>query len=252
VPTSTLRGRTRCESWARNGRRAWRRSRPNATDPRLRGFDRECASFSPKRAGAQGAARCVIADSEHDPSKNGAGARQAGRRPGNPSRRLDGVRGAKPRTAALLFSCGDAKTVKRLTPVLRAYPPMWSTPAASEQRRWRRPEHLNPVGMPVADHEGSRRATHGVDVRGPAPALLMSSCARRPSRKMGNADEGLAEDDMAIVPEMAAEAGHRAAAARAEPGGLPRTQAAALQVGPVRPLGASRASFVRCRAQALA
>src|SRR5260221_14572689 len=59
-----------------------------------------------------------------------------------------------------------------------------------------------------ADHEGLALARHyGADVEALRRALLMSSCANGPLEKWGSQTMAWAEDDMAIVAEMAAQAG---------------------------------------------
>src|SRR5260221_3843408 len=59
-----------------------------------------------------------------------------------------------------------------------------------------------------ADHEGLALARHyGADVEVLRRALLRSSCANGPLDKWGSQTMAWAEDDMAIVAEMAAEAG---------------------------------------------
>jgi len=99
--------------------------------------------------------------------------------------------------------------VERLKPVLASY----STDIV----------HTGPVGTAqvakaannlvlwaclVADHEALALAKHyGADVEALRRALLISSCANGPLEKWGTQTMAWAEDDMAIVAEMAAQAG---------------------------------------------
>jgi 3-hydroxyisobutyrate dehydrogenase-like beta-hydroxyacid dehydrogenase len=60
----------------------------------------------------------------------------------------------------------------------------------------------------VADHEALALAQHyGADVEALRKSLLISSCANGPLEKWGTQTMAWAEDDMAIVAEMAAQAG---------------------------------------------
>jgi 3-hydroxyisobutyrate dehydrogenase-like beta-hydroxyacid dehydrogenase len=60
----------------------------------------------------------------------------------------------------------------------------------------------------VADHEALALARHqGVDIEALRRALMISSCANGPLEKWGTQTMAWAEDDMAIVAQMAAEAG---------------------------------------------
>ena len=60
----------------------------------------------------------------------------------------------------------------------------------------------------VADHEGLALARHyGADIEALRRALLLSSCTNGPLEKWGTQTMAWAEDDMAIVADMAAKAG---------------------------------------------
>ncbi len=60
----------------------------------------------------------------------------------------------------------------------------------------------------VADHEGLALAHHsGADFEALRKSLLLSSCANGPLEKWGTQTMAWSEDDMAIVAQMAAEAG---------------------------------------------
>jgi len=84
--------------------------------------------------------------------------------------------------------------------------PTSCTPAAWDRQVAKAVNNLI-LGLLVADHEGLALAQrYGADVEALRRALLMSSCANGPLEKWA-ARRGLAEDDMAIVAEMAAEAG---------------------------------------------
>jgi len=109
----------------------------------------------------------------------------------------------------LSFVGGDAKTVKRLTPVLRAYSSdVVHTGGVGTAQVAKAANNLILWACLVADHEGLALAQrYGVDVEALRPALLMSSCANGPLEKWGTQTMAWAEDDMAIVAEMAAEAG---------------------------------------------
>ena len=109
----------------------------------------------------------------------------------------------------LSFVGGDAKTVKRLAPVLRAYSSdVVHTGGVGTAQVAKAANNLILWACLVADHEGLALAQrYGVDVEALRPALLMSSCANGPLEKWGTQTMAWAEDDMAIVAEMAAEAG---------------------------------------------
>ncbi len=109
----------------------------------------------------------------------------------------------------LSFVGGSAQVVERLTPVLRAYSAdVVHTGAVGTAQVAKAVNNLILWACLVADHEGLALARHyGADVEALRRALLMSSCANGPLEKWGGQTMAWAEDDMAIVAEMAAEAG---------------------------------------------
>jgi len=109
----------------------------------------------------------------------------------------------------LSFVGGSADVVERLTPVLRAYSSdvVHTGPVGTAQVA-KTVNNLILWACLVADHEGLALARHyGADVEALRKALLVSSCANGPLEKWGTQTMAWAEDDMAIVAEMAAEAG---------------------------------------------
>jgi 3-hydroxyisobutyrate dehydrogenase-like beta-hydroxyacid dehydrogenase len=109
----------------------------------------------------------------------------------------------------LSFVGGGAEVVERLTPVLRAYSSdVVHTGGVGTAQVAKAVNNLILWACLVADHEGLALAHHyGADVEALRRALLMSSCANGPLEKWGSQTMAWAEDDMAIVAEMAAEAG---------------------------------------------
>src|SRR6266702_4201489 len=109
----------------------------------------------------------------------------------------------------LSFVGGSAEVVERLTPVLRAYSSdVVHTGGVGTAQVAKAVNNLILWACLVADHEGLALAQHyGADVEALRRALLMSSCANGPLEKWGSQTMAWAEDDMAIVAEMAAEAG---------------------------------------------
>src|SRR5712671_3274456 len=109
----------------------------------------------------------------------------------------------------LSFVGGSAEVVARLTPVLRAYSSdVVHTGGVGTAQVAKAVNNLILWACLVADHEGLALAQHyGADVEALRRALLMSSCANGPLDKWGSQTMAWAEDDMAIVAEMAAEAG---------------------------------------------
>ena len=109
----------------------------------------------------------------------------------------------------LSFVGGGAEVVARLTPVLRAYSSdVVHTGGVGTAQVAKAANNLILWACLVADHEGLALAQHyGADVEALRRALLMSSCANGPLEKWGGQTMAWAEDDMAIVAEMAAEAG---------------------------------------------
>jgi 3-hydroxyisobutyrate dehydrogenase-like beta-hydroxyacid dehydrogenase len=109
----------------------------------------------------------------------------------------------------LSFVGGDESTVKRITPVLRAYSAdvVHSGPVGSAQVA-KAINNLILWACLVADHEGLALAQrYGVDVEALRKALCMSSAANSALEKWGTQTMAWAEDDMAIVAEMAADCG---------------------------------------------
>ena len=109
----------------------------------------------------------------------------------------------------LSFVGGSADLVARLTPVLRAYSSdVVHTGGVGTAQVAKAANNLILWACLVADHEALALAQHyGADVEALRRALLMSSCANGPLEKWGSQTMAWAEDDMAIVAEMAAQAG---------------------------------------------
>jgi 3-hydroxyisobutyrate dehydrogenase-like beta-hydroxyacid dehydrogenase len=109
----------------------------------------------------------------------------------------------------LSFVGGDAEVVERLTPVLRAYSSdVVHTGGVGTAQVAKAVNNLILWACLVADHEGLALAQrYGADVEALRRALLLSSCANGPLEKWGTQTMAWADDDMAIVAEMAAEAG---------------------------------------------
>lgn len=109
----------------------------------------------------------------------------------------------------LSFVGGDAVVVERLTPVLRAYSSdVVHTGGVGTAQVAKAVNNLILWACLVADHEALALARHqGVDVEALRKALLISSCTNGPLAKWGSQTMAWAEDDMAIVAQMAAEAG---------------------------------------------
>ena len=109
----------------------------------------------------------------------------------------------------LSFVGGSAEIVERLTPVLRAYSAdVVHTGGVGTAQVAKAVNNLILWACLVADHEGLALAAHyGADVESLRKALLISSCSNGPLEKWGTQTMAWAEDDMAIVAEMAAEAG---------------------------------------------
>ena len=99
--------------------------------------------------------------------------------------------------------------VARLTPVLRAYSAdVVHTGGIGTAQVAKAVNNLILWACLVADHEGLALAQHyGADIEALRKALLISSCANGPLEKWGTQTMAWAEDDMAIVAEMAAESG---------------------------------------------
>jgi len=109
----------------------------------------------------------------------------------------------------LSFVGGSAEVVERITPVLRAYSAdVVHTGGVGTAQVAKAANNLILWACLVADHEALALARHyGADVEALRRALLISSCANGPLEKWGSQTMAWAEDDMAIVAEMAAEAG---------------------------------------------
>ncbi len=109
----------------------------------------------------------------------------------------------------LSFVGGSAEVVARITPVLRAYSAdVVHTGGVGTAQVAKAANNLILWACLVADHEALALARHyGADVEALRRALLISSCANGPLEKWGTQTMAWAEDDMAIVAEMAAEAG---------------------------------------------
>ncbi len=109
----------------------------------------------------------------------------------------------------LSFVGGDAEVVARLTPVLKAYSAdVVHAGGIGTAQVAKAVNNLILWACLVADHEGLALAQHhGVDVEALRKALLLSSCTNGPLEKWGTQSMAWAEDDMAIVGEMAAQAG---------------------------------------------
>jgi 3-hydroxyisobutyrate dehydrogenase-like beta-hydroxyacid dehydrogenase len=109
----------------------------------------------------------------------------------------------------LSFVGGTAEVVARLTPVLRAYSSdVVHTGGVGTAQVAKAANNLILWACLVADHEALALAQHyGADVEALRKSLLISSCANGPLEKWGTQTMAWAEDDMAIVAEMAAQAG---------------------------------------------
>jgi 3-hydroxyisobutyrate dehydrogenase-like beta-hydroxyacid dehydrogenase len=109
----------------------------------------------------------------------------------------------------LSFVGGAEKTVARITPILKAYSAdvVHSGPVGSAQVA-KAVNNLIMWACLVADHEGLALAKrYGVDTENLRKALLMSSAANTALENWGRQTMAWAEDDMAIVAEMAADCG---------------------------------------------
>jgi 3-hydroxyisobutyrate dehydrogenase-like beta-hydroxyacid dehydrogenase len=109
----------------------------------------------------------------------------------------------------LSFVGGEAEVVRRLEPVLRAYSSdVVHTGGVGTAQVAKAANNLILWACLVADHEALALAQHyGADTETLRRALLISSCANGPLEKWGSQTMAWAEDDMAIVAEMAADAG---------------------------------------------
>lgn len=109
----------------------------------------------------------------------------------------------------LSFVGGSAEVVARITPVLKAYSAdVVHTGDVGSAQVAKAVNNLILWACLVADHEGLALAQRfGLDVEKLRRALLMSSAANDALEKWGRQTMAWAEDDMAIVAEMAAECG---------------------------------------------
>jgi len=109
----------------------------------------------------------------------------------------------------LSFVGGSTGVVARLTPVLRAYSSdvVHTGPVGTAQVA-KAVNNLILWACLVADHEGLALAQrYGVDIEALRRALLTSSCANHALENWGNQTMAWAQDDMAIVGEMADDCG---------------------------------------------
>jgi 3-hydroxyisobutyrate dehydrogenase-like beta-hydroxyacid dehydrogenase len=109
----------------------------------------------------------------------------------------------------LSFVGGPREVVERITPVLKAYSAdVVHTGGAGSAQVAKAVNNLILWACLVADHEGLALAQrYGVDIEMLRHALGMSSAANSALEKWGTQTMAWAEDDMAIVAEMAAECG---------------------------------------------
>lgn len=116
---------------------------------------------------------------------------------------------AADRGTLLSFVGGSKATFERIKPVLSAYSSdvVHSGPVGSAQVA-KAVNNLIMWACLVADHEGLALAQrYGVDVQALRRALCMSSAANAALEKWGTQTMAWAEDDMAIVAEMAVDCG---------------------------------------------
>jgi 3-hydroxyisobutyrate dehydrogenase-like beta-hydroxyacid dehydrogenase len=109
----------------------------------------------------------------------------------------------------LSFVSGDAADVERLRPVLGAFSKdIVHTGAVGSAQVAKAINNLIMWACLVADHEGLALAQrYGLDVEKLRQALLMSSAANNALANWGTQTMAWADDDMAIVAEMAADCG---------------------------------------------
>jgi len=109
----------------------------------------------------------------------------------------------------LSFVGGDAAVVERLRPVLAAFSKdIVHTGAVGTAQVAKAVNNLIMWACLVADHEGLALAQHyGLDVEKLRQTLLMSSAANNALANWGAQTMAWADDDMAIVAEMAADCG---------------------------------------------
>jgi 3-hydroxyisobutyrate dehydrogenase-like beta-hydroxyacid dehydrogenase len=109
----------------------------------------------------------------------------------------------------LSFVGGDADVVAKITPVLQAYSSdVVHTGGVGTAQVAKAANNLVLWACLVADHEALALAQrYGVDVEALRKALMISSSANGPLEKWGTQTMAWAEDDLAIVQEMAADSG---------------------------------------------
>ena len=109
----------------------------------------------------------------------------------------------------LSFVGGSAEVVERLTPVLRAYSSdVVHTGGVGTAQVAKAANNLVLWACLVADHEALALAkAHDMDIEGLRKALMMSSAQNPALEVWGKQSMAWADDDMAIVAEMAARAG---------------------------------------------
>ncbi len=109
----------------------------------------------------------------------------------------------------LAFVGGSAEVVERLRPVLSAFSSdVVHTGAAGTAQVAKAANNLIMWACLVADHEGLALAKHyGVDVEALRRSLLTSTASNAPLANWGTQSMAWAQDDMAIVAEMAEECG---------------------------------------------
>ena len=173
------------------------------------GFDREVQELMPKIKTARAGTVCAILSTIH-PRTVQQLAEQA--RPAGITL-IDSTvcRGgdAADRGTLLSFVAGDAAVVERITPVLKAYSSdVVHTGALGSAQVAKAVNNLIMWACLVADHEGLALAKrYGLDVEHLRRALGLSSAANQALEKWGTQTMAWAEDDMAIVAQMAAECG---------------------------------------------
>jgi 3-hydroxyisobutyrate dehydrogenase len=116
---------------------------------------------------------------------------------------------AADRGTLLSFVAGEAAVAERIAPVLKAYSSdVVHTGAVGSAQVAKAVNNLIMWACLVADHEGLALANrYGLDIDQLRRALGMSSAANQVLEKWGTQTMAWAEDDMAIVAEMAAECG---------------------------------------------
>ncbi len=116
---------------------------------------------------------------------------------------------AADRGTLLSFVGGPAAAVERITPVLRAYSSdVVHTGEVGSAQVAKAANNLILWACLVADHEGLALAQrYGLDAGRLRKALGMSSAANQALEKWGSQTMAWAEDDMAIVAQMAADCG---------------------------------------------